>query len=342
MKRNPTFHRYLPILLFLAVKLAAQTEIPHQKAGTTLFPFLDLGYDARSLGMGSADIGVKNDLSGVFSNPAALYRIDDRRGLITYKPVIMDIRSGSFAYGLPLKNNGVLAANLIYMSYGALDGVDINNQPTGETWKPYSVAGSVSYANRIFNSMGVGVALKGIYDRIGSDETYSSADGFALDAGWQYNMADIDLNYGIVIRNLGFVRSGYSEDSDDVRLPITVGTGISYRPTHVRELLIAFDLEKTVDDHLEYAVGGELELFDRVLMIRAGYAFSHRDLVEVFEFIRGETEKGEYQKTNWNTVSIGIGFDTQVGEADMNVDAALNFRSDRQPPSYAVTVQVGI
>ncbi|MFW5775197.1 MAG: PorV/PorQ family protein [Chitinivibrionales bacterium] len=332
---------FVYLLLLLGIKLSADTQISHSSAGTTMFAFLDMGYDARSLAMGSADIGVKNDVSGVFSNPAALYQLARPKGLITYKPVIMDIRSGSFAYGFPLRDAGVVAVNMIYMSYGTVEGVDNTNEPTNETWRPYSVSGSILYATRILDAMDIGFSLKGIYDRIGSDQTYTSADGFALDAGWQYTLQEVDLSCGIILKNMGFVRSGHS-DRDEGPLPFTVGSGISYRPAKVSNLLLAFDMEKTVGDYLEYAVGGEAELFDRVLMLRAGYMFSQRDLVELFRFLGNTNDEGGYQKTNWNTVSVGFGINTEVGEADMRVDAALNFRTDHTPPSYALTVQVGI
>ncbi len=329
----------LYVLCILVINAAADQDIEHHSAGTSMFPFLDMEYDARSLAMGSAAIGVQNGLCGVFSNPAAVHRLKAPSGLVTYRPVILDIRSGSFAYGFPFKDYGVVAVNMVYLSAGTIDEVDRNNQPMDVTWHPYSVSGSVVYSTRIFNSMGVGVALKGIYERIGNDDTHSSADGFAVDAGWQYSMHEIDLSYGVIIKNLGLIRSGYSTERDDGPLPFTVGTGLSYRPDKVSSLLFAFDMEKSIDDYLEYAVGAEAELFDKALMIRAGYAFSHRDLVWLFG---GDRDEDSYQKTNWKTVSAGIGLVTELADAEMVLDAALDFRTDGLPPSYALTVQVGL
>jgi hypothetical protein len=331
------------VLLASAALVGAEIEnTAHKAAGTKAFDFLHLGFDARTLSMGEARFGVKNAICGVLGNPSSVAFIDNIQGMISYRPIILDVKSGAIAAAKPYEKSGNWALNLAYLSLGKIDGVDEQNMPTGQTWSHNSLVGSVTWSMLVAKQMAVGASLKGIYDNISSNKESSyTADGIAIDLGWQYRMKAGRLVYGAVIKNVGFVRDPYTKLTSIPALPWSIGAGISYVPRYFSALMIAFDLEKPSDGYLDYRLGLEYDIYKRHLFMRGGYQFSQRELGELIDVLKGDAND-YYQRTNWSTFSLGAGFATPAGNTEFKVDAAINFRVDGLPPSLAVTALVGI
>lgn len=318
---------------------AGVIESVHWGAGTTAFKdLLGLGYEARSLAMGKVQIGMPNDVFGAFGNPATFGYLDKTHAMVSYHPVLVgvDIRAGAMAFARPSARMGVWGLSIPWLSYGTIEGVDEQNRSTGETYTPYGLWGSLSWARRVgATPLSVGAAVKGIYGTL--DYEGQSADALAFDAGAQYRVFNSRLVLGILMRNLGFLRSGYSEETDDALLPAAFGAGISYSPRHASVLRMAFDIEKPIDDYLHYRFGVEVAPIREYLFLRTGADFTHRDLREALRTLRGEQDE-EYQKTNWYLWGFGVGAVAPLGEVDLRVDTALYLKVAHLPPGYCVTV----
>jgi hypothetical protein len=311
---------------------------------TRYFSFLNVGYDARTVSMAGASVAMPNDIYGVLSNPAAIGYLIRMQTLISYNPYFLDVKGGSLSFARPQGEFGVWAVNMVYLSQGSISGVDEYNNPTHETYNPYSLAGNVSWARRILESFSAGITVRGIYDQLsGVNNSYgkSSADGFACDIGAQYRLRSSRLIYGILVRNLGFVRSGYSDEDVTNKMPLSFSTGLSFVLRNIPAARIAFDLEKELDDFLEYKIGLELNFYKQMLFLRAGYTFSHSDLKEVISLFQSGSINKEYQKTNWSLFAAGFGVKTKVREIDAMIDCALNFRVDRLNPNFILSVILG-
>jgi hypothetical protein len=313
-----------------------------ERAGTSLFPFLSLGFDARSMAMGNLGTGMANDIYGVQCNPAALGYVTNKQAMVTFQPLLMDVRAGAMAYANPVMNKGVLAASLMYLSYGTIDGVDkVQGEivSTGQSYRPYALIGGVSWSRVMLADMSLGITLKGIYSNL--DDGGNAAKGIALDLGWQYRMLDSRLIYGITLRDFGYLLSGYSATTDRAMIPFTVRAGLSYIPQNLTALLLAFELEKAYDDYLNYRLATEIAVYRQILFIRGGLNFSQKDVSEkMTEWfnIGGSTSTSVYQKSNWYIFALGVGVAAPVSTVKFKVDAALNFRVDWLPPAYTLSL----
>ncbi len=318
---------------------AALACAQHERAGTSVFPFLNLGVDARALAMGDVSAGMANDLYGSQCNPAALAYPQRMQAMLAYRPIMLDVRAGALGFSKPMGTRGTLGAHLLYLSYGLIEGVDEQNKSTNVMWSPYSLVGGFSWARLMVSDLALGLTLKGIYDNLDHGNT---ADGVAADLGMQYRMLSSRLIYGVVLRNMGFVRKWYSENDAgrDMLLPFAALAGISYLPYSLPSLRVALDLEKSVDDYLNYKTGLEVALYKRYLFARLGFRFSHRDLREVFRILRSVSDD-TYQKTNWASLVLGVGVDAPVSTTDVKIDAALVLHTEGLPPTPAVSAVVG-
>ncbi|MBN1983677.1 MAG: PorV/PorQ family protein [Chitinivibrionales bacterium] len=341
MNRRRMFRVVLICMMFAATIHANSI---HPKAGTRYFPFLKLTYDARSLGMGKAQTAMPNGLYGVVSNPAALGFIEKRQLFLTYSPVILDISSGALGYGLATDEYGILAAHMLYLSYGTIQPKNEQNEDLPGTIHPYSFCGGFSWARVYYSSLSVGISIKGVYDQLseGIENSISSysADGFGCDIGAQYTAFSSRLIYGLVIRNIGFIRSTYTAESNTDGLPLSFASGVSYILKSVPYVRYAFDLEKPIDDYLQYHCGLEINAYRQIFSIRSGYNFSHEDLRQFLRMLRNGSFDDDFTKTNWSLFCAGFGLTSSMQQFQYKVDAAVNLRTNGINPEFIMTLML--
>ncbi len=289
--------------------------------------------------MAGASVGMPSELLGFYSNPAVLGYLDTWQAAAGYRSLVLDMWSGLVAFGLPVRNTGYWALSVLNLSEGDIDEVTMDNfgnpYETGRVWGGNQVAGALSWSRLLLKTLSLGVSLKGAYHYLGTDGEYYSADGLALDIGIQYRLMGERLVLGAVGRNIGFVRSGYSEDLNKGMLPIGVAGGVSYVPKYVKPLRIALDVEKTYGAYVDIQPGIEVSVLKDMLFLRAGYAFSESELSYAFDVLAGEEE--EHVKGQWNRLCLGMGVAVNVREVRVGMDAALELNAVSDP-SMAVTV----
>jgi len=308
----------------------------HPDAGTAAFPFLTLNYEARAVAMGGASAAMQNDAYGVLSNPAAIGYVNRTQIMGSYRQIIMDV------WGSPLgvvysTSRGVFGANLITVTTGDFDIVDYKGYVTKERARSSYTTGGVSWGMLLHNNLSVGANLKAVYHNIevGAEERHS-ADGFAVDCGVQYRLNNGRLIYGMVLRNFGFMRSGYFNDFNEYPFPYGVEAGVSYVPSHISNLRMALDVNKINGDYLNFEPGFEYTLVKNVFL-RGGYGFSFRDLENTIEVFRGERDDN-YQKSNAAGLSLGGGMIAAVDNVDLQLDMAFQFYSDVSKPSFVLSI----
>lgn len=339
MRKSSFIKQLLFVTVIITISLG---EGIYKDAGTRFFPFLRREYDARAMAMAGVSAGMPNNLYGALSNPASLGFIDRMEAMISYTPVVLDINGLTIAFGMPYKNYGVFAANIIYMSYGTFEPVDeFGNKIEGDL-HPYSIAGTVAWSKVTLENLALGLKLKGIYERLSEgieDEiNRCSADGFAADIGIQYRTRSSRLIYGFLVKNIGFIRSSYSDDVEKSGLPLSFIAGLSYIFRNFPSVRTALDIEKAVDDYLLYKLGLELNVYKQVFFIRGGFVFSQSDAEEFFSMIKNGSFDEDYEKTNWTISTCGFGIEKEVDNVKINFDAALEFRVDWAWPGCSFTI----
>ena len=222
--------------------------------------FLSIGTSARAISMGSAYIGVANDVSAINYNPAGLAQIKESQIMGQHTEWISDIKHDFLAFVRPTLN-GTMGLSVVYLSQGSIEGRDENRQRTG-SFNAYDVATTVSYSRSMNNGVSLGTNVKIIQQKIDTE----SATGVALDIGTQYATTIKNLKLGLSFQNIGpkmtFIQEGYN-------LPLTATIGLGY--TLKRAITFALDIKRRVyDNKTEISFGTEVTPIN-LISLRAGY-----------------------------------------------------------------------
>jgi hypothetical protein len=318
-------------------------------AGTVNYPHLLINYDARSVGMAGASAALPGGLNGVAANPAILAGITKQQGFIGYQYLLLGVWAAPIGYSRTIDKVGVISLLLQGLSSGKVDVIDIgvDGEPdsTGQTAHDECFTPSVSFARTFLNSqLYAGVSLKGLYHRMNVPPEIHSSKGMAVDIGIQYRMISDRLIVGAVIRNAGFEFAPFAGD-ESYPLPLMFEAGISYVPRYVPLLRLAADINKlfvkgdTAGQYLNFEPGLEFEVYPNVLFARFGFMFSQRDLVEQFRKFSGNQDEN-YIKSNWATLSTGVGITTTVHNFPLQIDLGLQFRTSIPYPSPVLSAIV--
>ena len=326
------------IRLFCSVCLCAFPLFAQASgSGTKAFDFIKIDDNARTIAMGGATVAMPNDAYGIGTNPASIAYVSKTQAEAGYFKYNADAWGGPLAYVTPYKNDGVLGGYVSYLSHGSLsasDALDENGESTGASWHVFSLVGGLSWAKQFVSNLATGVTVKGIYHAIESSQgDHISATGLAVDVGGQYRLSTkTQVIIGGAVRNLGFVVSNYSEDMENLSLPLSATVGVSVIPSQLPELRIALDLEQSNDDYLNYKAGAEYQVVPG-FFLRGGYTFSEKDLENAFSSFSGSSSD-TYEKSNANGLSLGAGFVTTFNGITTNIDAAYLQSLD---PCFALT-----
>lgn len=281
------------IITILSLNISAQTfKSDVSKRGTTAAPFLTIGQGARSIAMGSAFVGVSNDVSSIYWNPAGLTKAEGVQIMFDHTQWIADIKYNFLAASYNLGDLGTIGVSFLTSNIGEMKVTTIE-QPngTGETFSASDMAISLAYAIQLTDRFSIGFNPKFIYQGIWK----MSATAFALDLGVQYVTPFDDAVLAMSISNFGTKMQllGNSNlvlydpdpfgtgnngkipaylETNSWSLPLNFRVGISYQPVKIEEhsLLIAVDAAHPSDDYESLNIGGEYSYNDFVF-IRGGY-----------------------------------------------------------------------
>ena len=190
--------------------------------------FLAGGVDARALGMGGAYVGLADEVSAGYWNPAGL------RGLsypeISYMHVERFAGAVSFDYGgvaMPITARSTVGVSVFRSGVN-----DIVN--TLSAWNPdrgqplpnyesrisrFSAADwalFVSYSRQVSDRLSVGVNFKGIHHSIGD---FASAWGYSMDVSARYRTGP--YRFGAVIRDVTTMLQSWSVNPDAFKVNCT-------------------------------------------------------------------------------------------------------------------------
>lgn len=281
------------IITILSLNISAQTfKSDVSKRGTTAAPFLTIGQGARSVGMGSASVGVTNDVGSIFWNPAGLTKAEGVQIMFDHTIWIADIRYNFLAASYNLGDLGTVGVSFLSSNIGEMK-VTTVEQPngTGETFSANDMSISLAYAIQLTDRFAIGFNPKFIYQGIWK----MSATAFALDLGVQYVTPFDDAVLAMSISNFGTKMQllGNSNlvlydpdpfgtgnngkipaylETNSWSLPLNFRVGISYQPFKMQEhgLLIGVDASHPSDDYESINIGVEYSYNDFVF-IRGGY-----------------------------------------------------------------------
>jgi len=192
-------------------------------AGTRSAQFLKLGLGGRAVGMGGAFVGLADDVTAIYWNPAGLAGVNATELSFMHLAWLQDISYEYFALVQPIRKRGVVGFSISYLHMDKLHGRDQQGEPTSD-FTASDMAITLAFGRKITGGLLVGGSIKSIDERIEDRNAY----GLAFDFGCLYQTPLEDLFLGAVVQNWGG-DVGFVEES--FRLPTIFKLGASYRHT---------------------------------------------------------------------------------------------------------------
>lgn len=225
-----------PYLILLGIIITGNCVA--QFGGRNSYEFLNIPSSARLAGLGGVNVSLADrDVNFFFANPALV--TDSLAGFASagYTFYAGDIGQAAFSYTHSFDRIGAVSFGVQHLSYGEILGYDPSGLETG-TYQSGETALVVGKSHTV-SAFTLGVNLKGIFSSIAGFRS----NAILLDMGGTFKHPGQDLTIGLVIKNVGFVLSEYSESSDTT-IPFDVQAGITFKPQHmpIRFSLTAYNL----------------------------------------------------------------------------------------------------
>lgn len=206
-------------IVFLFFSLTVFSQV----GGKSVYQFLNLVTSPRQAALGGKTITIyDNDVNQAHFNPATINAEMDNKLSLNYGSYYGDVTYGTAAYAYTYDRHlQTFHAGVNYVNYGKFDGYDENGQPTA-SFTGSDISLSVGYAYNIpYSSFYVGANAKLISSTL---ESYNSF-GAAVDLGAMFIDEPNDVNWALVIRNIGTQITPYYETRE--KLPLEVLVGVS-------------------------------------------------------------------------------------------------------------------
>ncbi|MBK7107042.1 MAG: PorV/PorQ family protein [Ignavibacteriae bacterium] len=209
------------LFLIMITNLVVAQNKPY-RVGTTAANFLEMGIGSAANSMGEAYVGVANDISSMYWNPAGLGYIASNEVLFMYQPWVADIKVSFAGAAIIIPQIGTLGLSVTNMDYGKTEVTTMAMQEgTGETYSAGEYSIGLSYGRKLADWFGFGTSIKWISSNI----WHLSANALALDLGVMVNTQFFSfssdradgMSIGMSISNYG-TRIQY--DGIDLLVPI--------------------------------------------------------------------------------------------------------------------------
>ena len=215
--------------LFLNILILVCTVSYSQIGGKYTYQFLNLMTSPRQAALGGKTVTIyDDDVNQVNFNPATINPEMDNHLAINYGSYYGEVTYGTASYAYTYDRHlQTFQVGVNYVNYGSFDGYDENGQSTA-SFSGSEMALSAGYAYNIpFTSVYLGANAKLISSSL---ESYNSLGG-AVDVGAIFIDEKNDVNWALVVRNIGTQFTSYSEVRE--KLPLEIIAGVSQELEHV-------------------------------------------------------------------------------------------------------------
>lgn len=202
-------------ILFLSASLFSQI------GGRSVYQFLSLVTSPRQAALGGKILTLyDNDVNQGQFNPASINPEMDNKLSVNYGSLFGDVTYGTASYAYTYDRHvQTFHVGVNYVNYGKFDGYDAQAVKTS-TFTGSEIALSFGYAYNIpFTDIHLGANAKVISSSL---ESYNSV-GVAADIGAIYIDDVNDINYALVLRNIGTQLTTYSGTKENIPFEILAG-----------------------------------------------------------------------------------------------------------------------
>jgi len=304
--------KFIVFLLLFCVQIYAQI------GGKSVYQFLNLVTSPRQAALGGKVLTIyDSDVNQAHFNPATINAEMDNHLSLNYGNYYGEVTYGTAAYAYTYDRHiQTFHAGINYVNYGKFEGYDENGQPTS-SFTGSDTALSFGYAYNVpFTEFYFGANAKLISSTL---ESYSSF-GAAVDFGALFIDVRNDVNWALVVRNVGTQITTYSGTQEKLPLEILIGISQEVENVPIRWHLTLENLQQWnvafsnpnraigsldgnstsekvgfVNNALRHVVFGA-ELFPKKgFNIRVGYNFRRAEELRVLE------------QRNFSGLSVGFG-----------------------------------
>ncbi len=283
--------------LCLMIIISFFTFAQNPNLGTSGANFLQIQVGARASAMGGAAVGLTDDASSVFWNPAGLVKIKSLQAYFSYMDWFKMFNFSAASLAFNAGDVGVFAASMIVFSTGEME-ITTEQEPngTGEFFDAQDLALGISFARYLTDRFSVGLTAKYVYQRI----WHENASGLAFDIGTQYRLDFQNLTIAMCMTNFGgdlqfdgpdlnvlfnkdatFPLSRLAPaklETDPYPLPLNFQVGIGFDILQSDFVKIKGEIDAVHPNNNKERLhfGTEFGFFDR-LYLRGGYKYNYDD-----------------------------------------------------------------
>lgn len=304
----------LIFFIFFSVCTVSYSQI----GGKYIYQFLNLVTSPRQAALGGKIITIyDDDVNQVHFNPATINEEMSNHLSLNYGRYYKEITYGTASYAYTYDRHlQTFQAGVNYVNYGNFEGYDEAGQATS-SFTGSEIALSFGYAYNIPNTdIHLGVNAKLISSTL---ESYNSLGG-AIDLGALFIDERNDVNWALVIRNIGTQFTTYAETNEKLPMEIMVGVSQELDNVPIRwhltlENLQQWNISFTNPVRAQYSLDGSstnekvsffnnalrhvifgVELFPKkALNLRLGYNFRRSEELRILE------------QRNFSGISLGFG-----------------------------------
>lgn len=259
-------------LFLLAVVLLSVAGTSHAASvSQATLLFLKIAPGARPSGMGEAFVGLADDATATWWNPAGLGFQHGREFTMMYVRWLPQFNLSDLYYAYmagtyEVPEWGTFGGNIIFLNLGETQRTDEQAHNLG-TFSSYEMAVTGSYGAQINRHFAMGVALKLAYSNLspsgaGAEAGTGTATAVAADVGVLYKTPFMrGLSFGANLSNMG-PKVSYIDRAQADPLPTTLKGGFAYKiiDQEYNHLTVVSDLNKELVKR--YANGRSDEFYE--------------------------------------------------------------------------------
>lgn len=232
--------------------------------------YLRYGVGSRALSMGGAFVGLADDATASYWNPAGLTQIDEFQFFSMYAPYFLDTSFNYISYVHPLGENLRLALSDVLLYSGGYETRSPGNivEKANETvffntaifscgYRFQNIEGRLEF----LNNLSLGINLKFVQENV----VGHSGNSQGIDIAMLYHLIS-PLSIGIAVDNILQPKVKLIAKENEYKTNIKAGFSINALN---RRLLFNLDINKLMDENLYFATGIECTLWNQ-LSIRVG------------------------------------------------------------------------
>lgn len=233
-----------------------------QNTITTAVPFLNIGPDARSGGMGELGAGTQPDAMSQHWNPAKFPFMDKKVGFaVSYSPwlrkLVNDINLSYLSGYVKIDDRSAVSGSLKFFSLGDITFTEEDGTVIGN-FRPNEFSLDAGYSRKFSEKMSGAVTARFIYSDLTQGQSVAgqstkAGTSIAADIAMYYTspmtvdwLESSDFSFGAVISNMGQKISYSNDDSQKDFIPTNLRIGPSWFMgiDEYNSIRLSFDLNK--------------------------------------------------------------------------------------------------